>query len=102
MKKILWLIDGVGWGYDILSAAIAKELPGFEHVMLSRNPKRREEGGRWILSADGDEGFMKNIDEVDADLIVSMSPRNKRFLRNKSKAIVRFSGIRAMSGWRRY
>lgn len=102
MKKILWLIDGVGWGYDILSAAIAKELPGYEHVFVSKNPKRRIEGGRLILSDDGDELMMKNIDDVGADLIISMSPMNKRFLRDKSKAVVRFSGTRAMSGWKRY
>ena len=102
MKKILWLVDGVGWSYDILSAAIAKELPCFEHVMLAKKFIRVVIGnGRSGCIYEDDKSFMKRIDEVETDIIVSMNPKNKRFLKNKPKAIVRFSGERAMRGWHR-
>lgn len=101
MKKILWIVDGVGWGYDILSAAIAKELPGYEHVRIARNFIRVIANEKSGFIYEPDEDFQKRIDTVDADLIISMNPQNKRFLRNKKRAIVRFSGTRALGGWQR-
>ncbi len=50
---------------------------------------------------EGDKGFMKRIDKIETDLIVSMNPNNLKFLRNKSKSIIRFSGMRSLRGWKR-
>ena len=34
-SKIAWIIDGVGWGYDILSKACSEKLTEYDHVMIS-------------------------------------------------------------------
>jgi len=100
MLKILWIVDGVGWGYDNLSKAIAEKLTQYEHVMIAKKVKRVMFGGKSGFICEDDD-FIQRVDAIDADLIVSMNPNNKRFIRNKQKGIVRLSGIRALNGWRR-
>ena len=58
MKKILWIVDVAGWAYHNRAVAIAKELPGYEHVFL-------------IYPVDGFDLFAL----MDADLIVCPDPR---------------------------
>lgn len=101
MLKILWIVDGVGWGYDNLSIAVEKELPEYEHVRISKKVSRAIVLGQNAFVCEGDEVFQKRIDGIEADVIISMNPMNKRFLKNKKRAIVRFSGIRALNGWKR-
>ena len=101
MPKILWLVDGVGWGYDNLANAIKKELPMYEHIMLSKDLTRALIYGRNCFVGKGDNDFEKRIDNVNADIVISMNPKNSRFLKNKKRSILRFSGERAMCGWRR-
>ncbi len=98
--KILWLVDGVGWGFDNLSRAIEKELPNYEHIMLSRDIRQSYDktGG---IKYECDNGVMKRVGAIKADMIISMNPTNIKFLRNKSKSIIRFSGERDLHGWRR-
>ena len=101
MLKILWIVDGVGWGYDNLSRAIGKELINYEHETIAKKFVRVIVDGQSGFVCESDKDFMNRIDKIDADIIVSMNPMNKRFLRDKSKAIIRFSGMRALNGWRR-
>lgn len=101
MKKILWIVDGVGWAYNNIAKAIEKKLPNYQHVRIWKVKVRvvTKEGSGFALEKD--DGFQSRIDDVDADIIVSMNPMNTRFLKNKKRAVVRFSGIRALSGWQR-
>ncbi len=101
MPKILWIVDGVGWGYDNLSKAIEKELPNYSHVMIAKKCLRvMYNNGKTGFVCEKDSEFQKRLDEIDADIILSMNPMNKRFLKGK-RAIVRISGMRALKGWRR-
>ena len=101
MVKVLWIVDGVGWGYDNLSKAVEKELPDYEHIMIAKKLTRVVISGKSGFICEDDKKFLKRIESVKADVIVSMNPMNKRFLKNKSKSIVRFSGMRALKGWKR-
>lgn len=102
MKKILWIVDGVGWGYDNIAKAIEKKLPNYQHVRIwkIRIGVVTKEGSGLVVEKD--DGFQGRIDDVNADIIMSMNPMNKRFLKNKKRAILRFSGVRVLTGWQRY
>lgn len=101
MKKILWIVDGVGWGYDNVAKAIEKELPNYQHVRIWKVRIRVVTKAGSGFVCEKDDSFQSRIDDIDADVIVSMNPMNKRFLENKKRAIVRFSGSRALDGWHR-
>ncbi len=101
MKKILWIVDGVGWGYDNLSKAVEKALPEYHHIRIWRIfVKVSIEGKNGFVSEDV-ESYQKRIDDMNADIIVSMNPESEKFLTNKQSGIMRLSGERSMNGWRR-
>lgn len=101
MKKILWIVDGSGWGYDNLSKAVEKALPEYLHIRIWKVVVRVLIDGKSGFVCEDDESFQKRIDDVNADTVVSMNPGNERFLTNKQTGIMRLSGERAMNGWRR-
>jgi hypothetical protein len=76
-------------------------LPDYEHIMLAKKHIRVVVKGKSGFVCEDEESFMKRVDDIDADVTVSMNPNNKRFLRNKKRSIVRFSGMRALQGWHR-
>ena len=57
MKKILWIVDVLGWAYHNRATALAKEMPQYTHEFL-------------VYSTDGFGCF-----NMDADLIVCPDPR---------------------------
>jgi hypothetical protein len=58
---ILWITDGVGWGFDIRSRAISKLLPEYKHMF----PKTRVVMHSQIISL---------IRKYNPDIIMAMSP----------------------------
>ena len=98
---ILWIVDGVGWGYDNVSKAVERVSPGYEHKRIAKERVRVVCNGTSGFVCEDDQSFQKRIDEIKADIVVSMNPMNKRFLKNKSRSVVRFSGERALNGWHR-
>ncbi len=87
MIKLLWIIDGVGWGFDNLFNAIRRELSNYQHISIKRE---------W-----NDDTFTKVIDEINADIIISLSQRNIGCINNKKRAIIGLPGIRSLTKWRR-
>ena len=87
---ILWLTDGVGWGFDIRANVLSKLLPDFEHKKVIASGKREID-------------LVREIRKVKADIILSMNQRGLRFISKKDaeKVVVGLSSIRSLKGWKR-
>jgi len=58
-SKILWITQGVGWGWDTRAKAISEKLFRYEHIIISR------------LTF---ENIINKIKEYNPDIIMAMSP----------------------------
>jgi len=84
---ILWVTDGVGWGFDIRAKAVSKLLPQYQHVIFtSRNVTIREILGR--------------IKSENPDIIMAMSPMLLPYLHDyRNKVIATLPSHRSLNGW---
>lgn len=85
MVKILWVTDGVGWGFDIRMKAVSKLLPNYEHIRIAS----REVTRRMVLN---------EIKEKKPDIIMVMSPLFMSYLSDHTdKIILTLPSLRSVS-----
>ena len=87
---ILFLTDGVSWGFDIRANILSKLLTNFNSKQVIASGKREID-------------LVREIREVKADIILSMNQRGLRFIGKKDakKVVVGLSSIRSLKGWKR-
>jgi hypothetical protein len=75
MKKIAWIIDGSGWGYDNFAASIAKAMPQYQHVQCARSKIIIK--GVACFCEDANL-FVAKLCQMQPDIVVLMNPKNLR------------------------
>lgn len=85
--KIVWVCDVKGWAFDNESRCVALGFPGHTHV--------------YTYAADDYKWRRQQIRE--ADVVVLNSPNGIKYVARElwSKVILRITGIRSLSNWRR-
>ena len=73
--KILWVTDGVGWGFDIRMKAVSKLLSNYEHIKFAS----REITHKMVLN---------EIKTKNPDIIMVMSPKFMSYLGDHSDKII--------------
>lgn len=89
-SKILWVTDGVGWGYDNFAAMCSKRLPEYDHIIVSA----RNEGHASVI---------RKLNNTKADIVMCMNPSMASYFHNyqilktgSSKIVSRLSSLRIM------
>ena len=69
--RILWIVDGHGWGHDIQSEQIAERLPNYDHHFISRkrHPFPAARSGYLMERMDV---FLERLSKIDCDIIMAM------------------------------
>jgi hypothetical protein len=52
MKTICWIVDVSGWAYDNRARAIAKALPGYQHIIVVNIVRNLVDCAADLLNAD--------------------------------------------------
>lgn len=87
---ILWLSDGVKWGFDIRAKTLAKLLPNYDHRILPCAYMKRD-------------GVAEVIKTANVDIIMAMNPVMLEFLKDRSsKIIVTLPSYRCLEDWHRW
>jgi len=73
MKKILWIVQGVGWGWDTRAKIISKILFRYEHIIMPRPTFGN---------------MINKINEHNPDIIMAMSPSILWRLRNYTDKVI--------------
>jgi len=80
--KILWMIDGKGWGWDHRASYLEMLLPNYEHIKIYAGSK---------LS---DEDYARLIATLKPDIVVCPHPAGFRFFEKFDNVISILSGPR--------
>ena len=73
MKKVLWIVQGTGWGWDTRSKAVSERLFMYKHIIISR------------LTF---ENIVSKIEEHNPDIIMVMAPSLLWRLRNYADRLI--------------
>jgi len=73
--KVLWITDGVNWGFDTRAKAVSERLSMYKHIIIPRP----------TLSF---SSVFDKIKDCNPDIIMAMSPSILRYLRNYADRLI--------------